>query len=276
MKSDKQFSNFNMRVLLVVDSFDREFLSMRLTASALQKQGVEVRLCSRPILAMTYNRFQPQVIILPKTHKIPYLDLIHLSSVVVLVQAESYVGSPDSFKYLSVHLRKEFVDLVCCWGMFDYDFYIENGIFSSDRVFVTGHPIIESWYLPFSMRNRNVSKPIVGITSSLRAFTHKAHGLHVNPLKSIINIEEVGDSGYFLPPYHAEDWIAFEASWIRIIYQLVKENPDIQFSLRPHPLENPVHYKEFERFPNLTVDAFGHISDWLNSLDALCSSFPDR
>jgi hypothetical protein len=246
---------------------------MRLTAAALEKQGVEVRLCSRPILSMTFNRFRPDVVVLPKTHKIVGLDAIHRSSAVVLAQAESFVGSEDSFKYLSAHLRKEYVDLVCCWGPFDHDFYMQNHVFPADRVHVTGHPMIESWYLPTAAQRSSVSSPVVGITSSLRAFTHKAHGSRINPFKSIIGIEEVGDSGYFLPPYHAEDWVAFEASWVRIVYQLIKENPDIRFSLRPHPLENPVHYKEFERFPNLTVDSHGHIAEWLTCLDVLCSSF---
>lgn len=262
-----------MRVLLVVDSFDREYVAMRLTAAALRKHGATVRMCSRPILGMTYNRFQPQVVVLPKTHKITGLEDIHRSCAVVLAQAESFVGSEDSFRYLSAHLRKECVDLVCCWGPFDHDFYIQNGLFPADRVHLTGHPMIESWYLPTATQKISSTNPVVGITSSLRAFTHKANGNRINPFRSIIGIEEVGDSGYFLPPYHAEDWIAFEASWVRIIYQLIKENPDIKFSLRPHPLENPVHYKEFERFPNLTVDARGHIAEWLTSLDVLCSSF---
>lgn len=262
-----------MRVLLVVDSFDREFLAMRLTAAALEKLGAEVRLCSRPILGMTYNRFRPEVVVLPKTHKIIGLEEIHRGSAIVLAQAESFVGSEDSFRYLSAHLRKEYVDLVCCWGQFDHDFYTQNDVFPADRVHVTGHPMIESWYLPTAAQKDSNASPVVGITSSLRAFTHKANGSRINPFRSIIGIEEVGGSGYFLPPYHAEDWVAFEASWVRIVYQLIKDNPDIKFSLRPHPLENPLHYKEFERFPNLTVDSHGHIAEWLTSLDVLCSSF---
>lgn len=262
-----------LRVLLVVDSFDREYLAMCLTAAALDKRGVETRLCSRPILGMTYNRFRPDVVVVPKTHKLVELEEIHRGSVVVLAQAESFVGSEDSFRHLSVHLRKEYVDLVCCWGPFDYDFYTKNRVFPPSRVHVTGHPIIESWYLPTVSRDRTSAAPVVGITSSLRAFTHKALGARINPITSIIGIEEVGDSGYFLPPYHAEDWVAFEAAWIRVVYQLIKENPDIQFSLRPHPIENPRLYGAFERFPNLTVNPRGHIAEWLTSLDVLCSSF---
>lgn len=223
-------------------------------------------------MAMTYNRFRPDVVVLPKTHKIVGLGEIHRGSVVILAQAESFVGSEDSFKYLSGNLKKEFVDLVCCWGPFDYDFYTNNGMFPPERTFITGHPIIDSWYLPHRNLRQNES-PVVGITSSLRAFTHKALGSRPNPIASIIGIEEVGDSGYFLPPYHAEDWVAFEAAWIRIVYQIIKGNPDIRFRLRPHPLENSRNYKTFERFPNLTVDSQGHIADWLSSVNVLCSSF---
>lgn len=262
-----------MRVLLVIDSFDREYLAMRLAAAALENYGIDVRMCSRVILSMAYNRFRPDVLVLPKTHKIAALDAIHRSSTVVLAQAESFVGSEDAFKHFSAHLRKEYVDLVCCWGPFDRDYYTKHNVFSEDRVHITGHPITETWYLPAVSQSKSVLSPIVGITSSLRAFTHRAHGSRVNPLSSIINIEEVGDSGYFLPPHHAEDWVAFEASWVRIVYQLIKENPDVEFRLRPHPLENPAHYNAFERFPNVKVDSRGHIADWLTSLDVLCSSF---
>ena len=261
-----------MRVLLVIDSFDREFLAVRLLAAALDRHGMVTRICSRPVLGMTYNRFRPDVVVLPKTHKIPELEAIHRSSVVLLAQAESFVGSEDSFNYLSGNLKKEFIDVVCCWGPFDYDFYLHSGFFTREQAFVTGHPIIESWYLA-PERGARQKAPVVGLTTSLRAFTHKANGPHPNPIASIIGIEEVGDSGYFVPPYHAEDWVAFEAAWIRVIYQLVKENPDIRFSLRPHPLENPVHYKVFEKFTNLAVDPHGHIAEWLGTIDVMCSMF---
>jgi surface carbohydrate biosynthesis protein len=262
-----------MRVLLVVDSFDREFLAMRLTAAELQKLGAEVRICSRPILNMAYNRFRPQVVLLPKTHKIPNISDLHKNSVVVLAQAESFVGSEDSFKYLSKNLRKEDVDIVCCWGAFDRNFYVENGIFDIENVHVTGHPIVDTWHLPLASSEKDRRGPVVGITSSLRAFTHKALGKNIHPFKSIIGIEEVGESGYFIPPFHAEDWVAFEASWVRNIYQLVKNNPQMQFSLRPHPLENGRHYDVFGQLPNVEVDGKGHIAEWLGSIDTLCSSF---
>lgn len=261
-----------MRVLLVVDSFEREYLAMRLVGIALRRRGVSVHMCSRPILSMAFNRFKPHVVLLPKTHKIPYLKEMHEGSVIVLAQAESFVGSEDSFKYLSGNLRRDMVDLVCCWGTFDRDFYVRSGMFSDARAIVTGHPIVEAWHLvspQFSSRQRRV----VGVTSSLRAFTHKAYGSRLNPIESVIGIEEVGDSGYFLPPYHAEDWIAFEAAWIRVLYQMIKANQDVDFNIRPHPLENAEHYRAFERFPNVSVSPGGHIADWLSSIDVLCSSF---
>jgi len=262
-----------MKVLLVIDSFDREFLAIILLRDALERRGVRVRLCSRPILAMTYNRFKPDVVVLPKTHKIPELEQIHCSAVVVLMQAESFVGSLDAFKLLAPKIRNDFVDIVCCWGEFDRDFYTGAGIFSSDRAFATGHPITESWYLPRPSRAAD-KKPEVGITFSLRALTHKALGSRPNPIQAITGLEEVGDSGFFVPPYHAEDWIAFEASWLRIAYQLVKENPELSFSLRPHPIENRSLYKAFEsKFKNVRIAEGGHISQWLASVDVVCSAY---
>lgn len=262
-----------MNALLVIDSFDREFLSMRLLKDALVRRGVTVRLCSRPILAMVYNRFKPQVVVLPKTHKIPELEHIHRSAVVILMQAESFVGSLKAFELLAPKIRKNFVDITCCWGDFDREFYVGAGIFPAERTYATGHPITEAWYLPRVARPAD-NKLEVGITFSLRALTHKALGPNPNPIEAITGLEGVGDSGFFVPPYHAEDWVAFEASWLRIAYQLVKENPDISFSLRPHPIENSNLYKVFEKkFPNVRVAENGHISQWLSTVDAICSAY---
>jgi surface carbohydrate biosynthesis protein len=261
-----------MRVLLVIDSFDREYLSMRLLQSALRRRGVDARLCSRVVLGMSFNRFKPQVVVIPKTHKIVGLETIYRSSVVVLAQAESFSGSRNAFLHFSTSIKKEFVDIVNCWGEFDRDIYLEKGLFSPDQVVVNGHPITESWYLS-SRISTNISNPVVGIAMSIRAFTHKANGPNANPVECVINAEDVGDSGYFLPPYHAEDWIAYEASWIRVVYQLIKENRDIRFVIRPHPLENSKLYEVFTRLPNVQINSHGHISEWLSTIDVLCSAF---
>lgn len=262
-----------MRVLLVIDSFDREYLSIRLLKDALERRGVTVSLCSRPILGMVFNRFRPDIVVLPKTHKIPELEHIHRHAVVVLMQAESFVGSLEAFELLAPKIRRNFVDVSCCWGEFDRDFYIGAGIFPPECAFVTGHPITEAWYLQRPLRLAE-KKPAIGITFSLRALTHKSLGAKPNPIAAITGLEDIGESGFFVPPYHAEDWIAFEASWLRIAYQLVKENPDLSFSLRPHPIENSSLYKVFEKkFKNVKIAEGGHIFQWLSSVDVVCSAY---
>lgn len=262
-----------MKVLLVIDSFDREYLAIRLLRHALERRGVVVRVSSRPVLTMAYNRFKPHAIVLPKTHKLPELEHMHRHAVIILMQAESFVGSLNAFRLMAPLLRKQFVDIACCWGEFDRNFYIGEKTFPADRIYVTGHPMTEAWHLKRSERLAK-DKPVVGITFSLRGLTHKALGVLPNPIEAIISLEEAGDSGYFIPPYHAEDWIAFEASWLRIAYQIAKDNPDITFSLRPHPIENIDLYKAFQnKLSNVLIAPKGHISQWLRTVDVVCSAY---
>ena len=261
-----------MRVLIVIDSFNREYLSMKLLEAALESRGAKVRICARQILAMTFNRYKPEVVVIPKTHKITELEIIHKSSVVVLAQAESFSGSEDAFLYFSKNIITKFVDIVNCWGDFDRKFYTENKLFSADQIFVNGHPITESWYL-HSPQTANTAKPVVGIAMSIRGLTHKANGRNPSPIALVMSVEDAGDSGYFIPPYHAEDWISYEAAWIRIVYELIKQNTDIKFVLRPHPLEDPIHYQPFLKFDNVAINTGCHISEFLSSIDVLCSAF---
>jgi len=267
----EQRNEKNLRVILVIDSFNREFFAMELLARAFRSKGVKAILCARQVLGMTYNRFRPDIVLLPKLHKIPSLDKMFESSLIVLAQAESFTGSESAFTHFSSNIKSEFVDLVICWGEFDRNFYIENKIFTNERLISTGHPITESWYLA---KKIPLKTRTIGIAMSIRALTHRALGPSPNPISTILQTELAGSNGYFIEPYHAEDWLAYESAWIRIVFQIISNNQEIHFSIRPHPLENPLHYHAFDHLSNVSIDHDGgHINEWLQKIDLLCSAF---
>ena len=151
-----------MRVLIVIDAVGREYLAAKLVAEELNERGIKAALCSKLALTMTYNRFKPDVVILPKTHKIKFLNLIHQQSVVLLAQAESFLGSVEAYESFSKFIAVDFVDGICCWGNVDYDYYIGNPRFSNIDVQLTGHPIIEFWYGdPVKVKSKNIDVKII-------------------------------------------------------------------------------------------------------------------
>ena len=261
-----------MRVLYLIDSPGRDQLAAEFVRQQLKKFNHKCVFCTSFTLRFVYNRFKPNVIILPKTHKIPHLHFIHKQTVVFLAQAESFLGERKSYIEFSKFLNKSAIDGIFCWGQNDYEYFLDTLKDQDVSIALTGHPIIEHWY-----KNRNGSPKKrmkrVGIALSIRVLMNKNYKNNFNQISIITNTEQIGDSGYFKEPFHAEDWIAFEASIIRVIYDLIVKNPDVHFSLRPHVHEDRAQYSAFEEFANVEIDTHDHISEWLEDVDVVFSAF---
>lgn len=260
-------------VLIVVDSFQREYLGAYTLSQELKRNGFKTRITSRYALESAYDAFHPGVVILPKTHKVPALEKIHRHSVVVLLQAESFSGNIEAFKSFcsrnsSIGIRPDLVDAVFCWGDFDYRFYQEAEIYPQAEIEVTGHPMVDIWYKP--KKNRKTSeKPVIGISTSITCLTHITNSL--GPVSLIDNIERNWESGLFEPPYHAEDRIAFEAAWIRIVIELIRAFKGHRIHLRPHPLEDVEQYRWLEKEGDVRIDNHQPMVDWSDEVDVLLS-----
>lgn len=244
---------------------------MRLLQEALRREGMDAVLCSRFVLGSAFNRIRPDLVFLPKSHKIPNLEEIHRQATVALVSAESFSGSAQAIRDLVkssiAGWRSDLVDLVFCWGKVDYETFIEEKVFPSAKLFETGHPNTEVWYKPRVPRKD--SKKTLGLTTALRVLTHV--GRSTNPVEMVSQIEVNGDNGFFEPPYHAEACIAFEAAWIRLIHQIVNEFKDCRILIRPHPIEDPTLYKYFEKWSHVEVGNNQDIVTWLDQVDVMLS-----
>lgn len=255
------------KVLIVVDSYFREYLPALFLQNTINSAGIDCRITSKFSLGVTYNKFRPDILILPKLHKMPHLAEIKKNTRIILLTAESFTGVKEGIPVYTKLWDIDKADYCFTWGSFDREAYKELNLFPKDRTITTGNPAIEHWYYP---GKKPKSKKRIGIATSLRALTHSSASQ--NPISQIISLEDNGTSGFFDPPNHAESWVAFEAAWLRIIYDIVRDFKDYEISIRPHPLENKEHYEIYKKFhPNLSISKHSSISEWVQEIDYMLS-----
>lgn len=262
------------KVLILVDSFQREYFAAESLRLELQYKGIETYISNRYHSDYAFKALQPFLVITPKTHKVPGLEQMHKSAYIALMQAESFSGNENAYRNFysperSFGIRTDLIDFVFCWGEVDKNFYKNQGVYSTAEIFKTGHPITDIWYQKKVARPIGKEKPVLGITTSINCLTHVNNDL--GPVELIDNIERNWESGFFDPPYHAEDRMAFESQWLRIVLDLLKTFKDHTIYLRPHPLEKLEHYQFLSANKNIIVDNKTNIVDWCDKIDVLLS-----
>lgn len=263
------------RVLYIIDNANREQLAANLVKYELEARGCDVRFASRYVIATSFNSFHPDVVILPKIHKIPELVDLAKRCHIALLPAESFTGSVQSTR-LSYEISQECNDLVdirFCWGSFDKNVLAKAGLFREGVLAVTGHPMTDSWYMPLS-KSKVDKKLVIGISSTLKVLANTFGDRNFVSLVDALekNNDANGKSIFFDEPNHAELWVGFEAAFIRIMVNIADEFPECEIRIRPHPTERASDYLALARKrPNVYISEGGDIADWLDEIDVLLS-----
>lgn len=263
------------RILYVIDNATREQLAACLVQYELERRGCIVRFASRYVISTAFNTFRPDLVVLPKIHKIPELADLSKRCHVALLGAESFTGSAQTIvlTYTGFQNDNDAVDIRFCWGGFDKSVLTEYKLFSAEKLVVTGHPMTEAWYMP-PIRLTPGSLPVIGIASTIKVLANAFGDRNVVSLIDGLenNTDADGESIYFDSPYHAEWWIAFEAAFIRLMVNIADQFPDLEIRLRPHPTERASDYVALTlNRPNVRVSEGGDIADWLEGIDVLLS-----
>lgn len=264
------------RILYVVDNAVREQLAACLVKKELEQLGCKVHLASRYVISTAFNAFQPDLVVLPKIHKVPELKAISERAYIALLSAESFTGSAQSaiFSYKGFEASNALVDLRYCWGDFDRNVLAGERLFPEEKLIVTGHPMTDAWHLPIANSGSGQKRPIIGIASTIKIL---ANAFGERNLVSLIdsmenNRDANGQSIYFDPPNHAEWWIAFEAAYMRLMVNIADSFPDFDIHIRPHPTERAADYQALTKTrTNVRICEGGDIADWLEGIDVLLS-----
>lgn len=261
-------------VLLIIDNIYRELAGILLIQHFFKNQlGLSSKICSRFNAIAAYNKYQPKAVVFPNAAS-PIIEEMSKRSYVFILPSESGNGQKTHVLSINMGTRRypcytEYVDHFFSWGKQMTEWLIESGAYSRDRISSTGHPATDHWLIP---TKKSLTQKI-GLTTTFRALSGSAK--QRNLIKMIYETEIYGGEGsYYLPPEHAESWFYWEASFVRVICNLVTQvviPNSLSVELRPHPFEQKHPYlyltRQTKGLVNITKE--GIISEWFQNVDLL-------
>jgi surface carbohydrate biosynthesis protein len=232
--------------------------------------GIRPVICSIFHFVYYYTRYAPQGIIFPNT--MHNLTRFAQGSSIFVVPSES--GNGNLIQIKDMHggtgynpIYPECVDRFFCWGNSMKEVLEKSGKWKASQLAVTGGPATDHWMLPWPAAG-NLNRRL-GITTSLRVLSNSTSTAKTNYFRWIDEMELLGGDGiYYYPPEHAESWILFEASLIRVVLGIVRTaivtRKEI-VEIRPHPFERISRYDYFKDTfkEKVRINKAGTISEWL-------------
>ena len=139
--------NNKKNILIIIDSKNREYIGSLYVKNQLILVGFKVYIINKAAINYAFNYYKPFLVLTPKTHKMPELEMISKFAVVGLIQAESFSGNKKGIIMYNTasFARLDIIDFVYCWGERDYRTLIDNKILNKSVVVKTGNPTVESW-----------------------------------------------------------------------------------------------------------------------------------
>lgn len=265
-------------VLIVVDSSARELVSALLIQHYLRQYELEVKICSRLVWRICCNKYRPKAVVLPNAGA-PNCSSVANSCFAFVLPSESCNGQKRQI--LATHVGThsgtssyrcdtEFADIFFSWGEQMSEWLIESGAYRPEQIVTTGHPATDHWMLPKTGGRTET----IGLTTTFRVLNNVTSGPR-NFFKKINHLEMYGGDGtFYAPPEHAETWVFWEASFMRLMVNIFHEAivpHNIKCQIRPHPFENQRPYDFFRKLTNggTAVEKKGTISEWLENIDVL-------
>jgi len=263
-------------VLIAIDNSKRELFGCSLLKQYLASMGIKSVLCSRWAFRDYFFHYLPDAIVWPNT----LYDLSYFSqtSYIFALPSESGNGQPDQIKgthsgTVTNPVYPENIDRFFCWGPAMKEILLDTGKWRDEQLVVTGSPATDHWLLPNPATKSEKTK--IGITPTFRVLSCGTPPRKVNFFRWLDRVEiSGGDGTYYSPPEHAESWIFFEASLVRVIMGLVREvavTHAESVKIRPHPMEREDRYGYLRTITNgrTYITKKGTISEWLDDISIL-------
>lgn len=263
-------------VLILVEHINRELDTAISLKSILEKEKYKVKIKS--VFDMKEKLIQeidPRVLILPWGHYINFFKYYGYKNnnipTILSLSSEQLTNAVQECYLIPKDETKDICHL--SWGKLHTERLIKNGC-QSEKIFELGNPrldFLEKKYLKLYRTKKEIAKEFkLSIDKKWVLFLD--NGYRYLSEKELKNIDKVGVD---LRPVKLEsdkaDIIIFE--WIE---KFLKQNPQVEFILRPHPSygeqENDI-FKELKlKYTNFNVIFKYSAGNWLKVVD-ICNSF---
>ena len=285
-------------ILIVNDNKFREQFSTELLSGYLKKNLV-VRVVSKSIFRTAIQLLKPQVVVVPRVQtdfhdifdfrerykfQLFFIPVEHSggneSGILSFMRSYLKKNTLDQThsKKLKLNIKKVFVP-----GKFYKDILLKHNLFNEDQIIITGTPSSDSWFKDINLvfkKDKNIKKKTIGIATSFKSFMFGnqfesiQHGIQViSDYKP--NLITKGDKQNQIDISNQEKDLFF--SWYEmyqfmVINKIISDNKNLNFSIRPHPMEHIKNSKYYERVTkNLSVDRNLILNEWISNQKIILS-----
>ena len=170
-------------------------------------------------------------------------------------------------KFTSQIIERNLVDLYFLWGKDQYKAFKKYKLFDDNILKITGCPRYDFCTKPYrqSLPKINHNKPFILINTTFAVGNPKFTKNSKFEAQAMINM---GYSKNFAKQY-AHDSLQAHKKLIKIISEVCKKLPDLNFILRPHPFESKRPYETLLRHTNFEINQTASVMEWLNACELL-------
>ena len=285
-------------ILIVNDNRYREQFSTELLSGYLKK-NLTVRVVSKSIFRTAIQLLRPQAVVVPRVQtdfhdifdfKERYKFQLFFTPVEhsggnesgILSFLKSYVKKntldENHSKKLKLNINKVFVS-----GEFYKDILLKHNLFNENQIIITGTPSSDLWFKDINLifkKYEDTKKRTIGIATSFKSFmfgtqfqnvqhaihdisSYKANLISDGPKKNQVDFNKQKSHVSFL-------W--YEMYQFMVINKIISDNKNLNFSIRPHPMENIKNSKYYEKVTkNLSVDRNLILNEWISNQKMILS-----
>ena len=285
-------------ILIVNDNKFREQFSTELLFGYLKK-NLTVRVVSKSIFRTAIQLLKPQVVVVPRVQsdfhdifdfkerykfQLFFIPVEHSggNESGILSFMKSYIKKDaldqNHSKKLKLNVNKVFVP-----GKFYKDILLKHDLFNEDQIIITGTPSSDTWFKDINIvfnKHNNTKKKTIGIATSFKSymfgnqFESIQHGIQViSSYKSNLINNGVKENQIDISNQEKDlFFLWYEMYQFIVINKIINDNKNLNFSIRPHPMENIKNSKYYERVTkNLSVDRNLILNEWISSQKMILS-----
>jgi len=275
-----------MNIYIPIEVKIRELESKILLAMAAAEKGFEVLVGSKDeVLQPVVNgRLEPGIVhmksVTPSDSMLYMLErLRNYGHIVTALDEEGGIIDEDFTPFGRLRFSDESLNLIksmFCWGEFDWNSLQLMFQDNSDKFIATGSPRVDLWKPEFN--DFHLSKE-AGLTESYGKFVllSSNFGTILNENRIPNMIARMREAGYFDRDPERENHEYQNAAYqtqliwefVKLFRHLSKEFPEVNFIIRPHPVESIESWKMLiGEYSNIYVLRQGSITPWV--LNSLC------
>ena len=246
-----------MRVCWIVDNKYRDLHNLFILKKNLKKIKINLIIINKFNCLEAIDLFKPKLLVIPKISKlgIKISDYARKKNIkIILVNCEGFVTKKKHSVFYPDLSKIKYLSKIFCSSYAEKNFLLDNKF--KNKILMTG----SLKYSRKIIKSKSINKITkVGIVSTSKYLSSR---FSKNIIKEFYHRKDSGREIF-------KKFVNYELAFLDFLEKIKKQNNNIKFIIRPHPLEDKSCYMHL----NLEIDDSKTVDDFLNKVDLIINDY---